>query len=166
MSSAPSSRLTSCAQSICAAFAVPTMRGSVKRRARHRTINKQRQKCVRVHFHPKKAILVPFARPSHLLAALPTCSRSIRVNGFRHKAILCCLTNSHGDRALAFLKGLLQLATLSSLGVVSRSLRLLAVLSGDEPEANVWHRILVWCCHRGVGGHICGARLRAIDDGR
>ena len=50
--------------------------------------------------------------------------------------------------------------------VVSNSLRLLAVLCGDEPEANVWHRILVWCCHRSIGGHICGARLRSIDDGR
>ena len=52
-----------------------------------------------------------------------------------------------------------------SLGVVSRSLRLLAVLSGDEPEANVWHRILAWSCHRSIGGHTCGARLTAIDDG-
>ena len=51
-------------------------------------------------------------------------------------------------------------------GVVSRSLRLLAVLSGDEPETNMWHRILVWRCHRSFGGHICGARLRAIDHGR
>ena len=53
-----------------------------------------------------------------------------------------------------------------SFGVLSPSLRLLAVLSVDEPEANVWYRILAWCCHRSIGGHTCGARLRAIDDGR
>ena len=51
-----------------------------------------------------------------------------------------------------------------SFGVVSRSSRLLAVLSGDEPEANMWHLMLVWRCHRSIGGHICGARFRAIDD--
>ena len=54
----------------------------------------------------------------------------------------------------------------NSFGVVSGSLRLLAVLSRNEPETNMWHRILVWRCHRSFGGHICGARLRAIGDGR
>ena len=50
-----------------------------------------------------------------------------------------------------------------SFGVVSRSLRLLAVLSGDEPEANVWHLILVWRRrHRSIGGHTCGARLTPV----
>ena len=32
-------------------------------------------------------------------------------------------------------------------------------------EATMWHRILVWCCHRGIGRQVCGVRLRAIDDG-
>ena len=45
-----------------------------------------------------------------------------------------------------------------SFGVVCPSLRLLAVLSGDEPEANVSHRILA--CGAAIGaleGHTCGA---------
>ena len=38
--------------------------------------------------------------------------------------------------------------------MVCRSSRLLAVLSGDELEVNMWHRILAWCCHRSIGGHL------------
>ena len=38
-----------------------------------------------------------------------------------------------------------------SFGVVGHGLRLLAVLSRDEPEANMWHRILVCCCRRRIG---------------
>ena len=45
---------------------------------------------------------------------------------------------------------------------VSHSSRLLAVLSGDELEANMWHRILAWCCHLSIGGHSCGARLTSV----
>ena len=165
VSAAPSSRLTSCAQSSFATLAVPTSC----------VVGKKKNERNMFSSIKKHAIRVPVAARSRLLAALPTCSRSICATGLqpqRNALVPCCL--SWRQRSCV-LECLLQLATLSAVWsvpfriqtpLVSGSLRLLAILSGNEPETNMWHRILVWRCHRSFGGHICGARLRAIGDGR
>ena len=71
--SAPSSGLTSCERSTCAALAVPTSCVVDKKKGTSETC---------FSLTEKHAIIVPVAASSRLLAPLPTCSRSMCVTGF------------------------------------------------------------------------------------
>ena len=166
----PSSRLTSCARPSFAALAL-RFRAWVSKMASASSHDQGRSKNVFASLSKKKT-----CNTCAVCRSLSTSCNCFSVTGFlpqRNALRPRCLSR---DSALAFWRACCrwqhylqygQFCAASTLfGVVSRSFRLLAALSGHEPEANMWHFILVWRRHRSFGGHKCGVRLRAIDDGR
>ena len=153
MSPAPSSRLTSCVQSNCAALAVPTSCVVSKNRSAssHQATSKKfffsfKKLATHVPFDARARLLAlgptrsPFmsnlfpASKEHFAASLPLMYTVLqRFEGLQADGNLICSVLGFEPHPHSF-------------SVVRNSFRPLVVESVDEPEANLWHRILARRC--------------------